>query len=417
LSTGALLQYRHRDNFYNYYLFTPEVTSGNGQPFTGIYDAVWFNNNGPQNPVGAVSTPGSYAARESIAAGYLQAGFHTGKVKINAGIRQELTMQHVNSAADPGTPFSENIGISYHDFLPSFNIIYSFNEKQDLRLSYFSAVSRPSLYDITFFNMDYDDYSVSGNPFLKRSTANNFDVRYDLYQPGIIDELQLTGFFKKIYDPFEKTLIGANDTLYPIPGNGLPYTPASKLTEQLRNYNTATNYGFEFSMVKNFSHLGITANYTFTDSRIEQLKKYKQRVDPQNQATDIITVSRLQQRPLQGQSKHVANMSFSYQLPRFGWTAQLVGIYTSRRIADVSGWYQLDDWQKENVIVDLSLEKTIGRHWKIFAKVTNLLNAGTKIYVNGNINGIPEQRENGKIMIEDGNSRGTMLMGAQFKMK
>ena len=416
-SGGTLLQYRHRDNFYNNYLFTPAITSGNGQPFTNIYDAIWFNNNGPQNPLGTVNTSGTYTARENITAWYVQAGFHTGKVKITAGIREEQTVQHVSSAADPGTPFSRDIDIHYRDWLPSFHIRYAFNEKQDLKLSYFRAISRPSLYDITFFNMDYDDYNVAGNPFLKRSTADNLDLRYEWYAPGILDELQLTAFYKRINDPYEKTLLNAADTLYPIPGNGLSYTPASKLTEQLRNYGTASNYGFEFSIVKNFSNIGITANYTFTSSRIDQAKKYKQRKDPQNTASDIITVTRLQQRPLQGQSKHLANLGVSYRLPRYGWTAQVVGVYTGRRINEVSGWYELDNWQKGFAMLDLSLEKVLGSRWRFFAKATNLLNAGTRLYINGNIAGIPGQTEKGKIIIENGNSRSTYLAGAQYRIK
>ncbi|HTE11204.1 MAG TPA: TonB-dependent receptor, partial [Chitinophagaceae bacterium] len=384
-SGGVLLQYRHRDNFYNNYLFTPAITSGNGQPFTNIYDAVWYNNNGPQNPLGTVNTSGTYTARENIGAWYVQARFHAGKVKINAGIREEQTVQHVSSAADPGTQFGRDISIRYRDWLPSVHIRYALTEKQDLKLSYFRAISRPSLYDITFFNMDYDDYNVAGNPFLKRSTAANFDLRYELYAPGILDELQVTAFYKHIKDPYEKTLLSAADTLYPIPENGLSYIPASKLTEQLRNYGEANNYGFEFSVVKNFNKICITANYTFTSSRIDQAKKYKQREEPQNPASGVITVTRLQQRPLQGQSKHLANLSLSYRLPRYGWTAQLLGVYTGRRINEVSGWYELDDWQKGSAMLDFSLEKVVGKRWRFFAKAANLLHAGTRVYVHGNM--------------------------------
>lgn len=404
ISGGALLQYRQRVNFYNIYTFVPAITSGNRQPFTNIYDAVWYNNNGPQNPLGTVNTPGTYAARENISAGYLQAKWHTSNWSITAGIRQEQTTQHVHSEADPGTPFGKAIGIRYRDWLPSIHLGYVLTPKQGIKLSYYKALSRPSLYDITFFNMDLDNYNVAGNPFLKRSTADNFDLRYELYAPGIMDALQVTAFYKRIEDPYEKTLLSATDTLYAIAANGQSYIPAGKLTEQLRNYGTANNLGVEFSAVKYFGNLGIIANYTFTYSRIRQTKKFKQREDPQNSASDIITVTKIQDRPLQGQSKHLANLSISYHLPHYGYTAQVTGVYTGRRIDEVSGWYNLDNWQKGYTNLDLSVEKTIKTHWRLFAKATNLLNAGTRIYIPGNIT------------IESSNYRSGYLIGVQYKV-
>lgn len=416
LSGGTLLQYRQRDNFYNNYTFVSAITSGNGQPFTNIYDAVWFNNNGPQNPLGTVNTAGTYTARENITAGYVQAVLHTGNWSITAGIREEQTTQHVHSAAEPGTPFGKEIRIQYQDWLPSVHIGFALTPKQDIKLSYYKALSRPSLYDITFFNMDLDNYNVAGNPFLKRSTADNFDLRYELYEPEVLDALQVTVFYKQIADPYEKTLLSATDTLYPISANGQPYIPASKLTEQLRNYSTATNMGIELTAIKYFGNLGIVANYTFTSSHIDQTKKYKQREDPQDPSSDIVTVTKVQQRPLQGQSKHLANLSISYHLPRYGYTVQVTGAYTGRRISEVSGWYNLDNWQKGYAMLDLSLEKTIKTHWRLFTKATNLLNAGTRIYVAGNISGIPEQTENGKVLIESSNYKSSYLIGVQYRM-
>ncbi len=416
LTAGTLLQYRRRDNFYNDYVFNPAITSGNGQPFTGIQDAVWLNNNGPQNPQGTVNTAGTYTAREDITAFYVQAGYQTGPVYVTAGLREEQTDQHVHSAVDPGIALGKEIGIHYRDWLPSFNLRYTLGNKQDLKLSWYRALSRPSLYDITFFNMNYDDYNIAGNPFLRRSTADNFDLRYEVYNPGVLDALQLTAFYKRIEDPYEKTLLGAADTLYPIPANGLSYIPAARLTQQLRNYGTATNYGFEFSLVKQFGGIGINANYTFTSSHIDQTKKYKQRKDPQDPASDIVTITRMEQRPLQVQSKHLGSLGLSYHTSRYGWTAQLQGVYTGARIDEVSGWYNLDNWQKAYTALDLSIEKTFGKHWRIFGKASNLLNAGTQIYLKGAIAGLPEQTAPGRLLIEKELHGRGYLLGVQYRI-
>jgi outer membrane cobalamin receptor len=417
LSGGTLLKYRQRDNFFNSYIFNPAITSGNGQPFSGIYDAVWLNNNGPQNPLGTVNTAGTYTARENITAFYVQAAYQKGPLYIMAGVREEHTEQHVRSAANPGTFLGKEIAIRYKDWLPSMSLRYALNAQQDLKLSWYEALSRPSLYDITFFNMNYDDYNIAGNPFLKRSTADNFDLRYELYQPGILEVLQATVFYKRIENPYEKTLLSAADTLYPIPANGLSYIPAAKLTEQLRNYGIASNYGIELSIVKQWNNIGVHANYTFTSSHIEQTRKYKQREDPKDVTSDIVTVTRTQERPLQGQSKHIGSLGLSYRLPRYGWYARLQGTYTGKRIDEVSGWYDLDNWQRAYTALDFTIEKTVGTHWRFFAKATNLLNAGTEIYVKATLPDIPEQMSPRRTLVEkEVHGRG-MLLGVQYRMR
>ena len=417
LSGGALLQFRRRDNFFNDYVFNPAITSGNGQPFTNIYDAIWLNNNGPQNPKGTVNTAGTYTAKENISAGYLQAAYQTGRWYMITGIRKESTVQHVRSAANPGTATGKTIVIRYRNWLPSISARYAIDEQQNLKLSWYQSLSRPSLYDITFFNMNYDDYNIAGNPFLERSTACNFDLRYELYQPGVLELLQLTAFYKRIEKPYEKTLLGAADTLYPIPANGLSYIPAARLTEQLRNYGTAGNYGFELALAKQWGNIGIQANYTFTSSHIKQTKKYKQRKKPDDPASDLITVTRTQDRPLQGQSKHLGSLGIGWRLPRYGWQLQLQGVYTGRRIEKISGWYELDNWQRAYAALDFTIGKTFDGHWRFFAKATNLLDAGAEIYVKGNLPGVPAQTLPGRIIIEkETNGRGCVL-GLQYRIR
>ena len=419
---GTLLRFRSRDNFYNNYIFNPAITNGNGQPFTDIYGAQWLNNNGPQNPLGTVNTSGTYTARENIIAFYAEAKLQVKKMDITAGLREEQTIQHLTSAVDPGIMYGKDIIISYHDWLPSVHLKYALSNQENIRLSYFKAISRPALYDITFFNMDYDDYNIAGNPFLKRSRADNVDLRYEIYAPKVVDVFQLTAFYKRIADPFEKTLLNANDTLYLIPQQGLSYTPAMKLTEQLKNFGAASNYGFELSLVKYFGVVGITANYTLTFSQITQTKKMKVRADQGNSASDIITISRQEKRPLQGQSMHLANLGLTYRLPRYGLFSQLAFTYTGRRIDYVSGWYGLDNWRKGYTTLDLSLEKKLGLNWKIFAKITNLLNTTTSVYVRqpglpGVISSIPGQTEKDRIVLERENNLSRCLIGVQFGLQ
>lgn len=417
LSGGTLLQFRHRDNFYNNYTFSPSITEGNGQPFTDIYHARWLNDNGPQNPRGTVNTAGTYAARENIAAFYGEGKFRIDSFTLVAGLREEQTIQDIHSAVDSGSRYGNHIHIRFNDWLPSFQVQAGLNEKQNVKLSYYKAISRPALYDITFFNVDYDDYNVAGNPFLKRSIADNLDIRYELYNSKVLDKFQGTIFYKQIHDPFEKTLLNAGDTLYKLPENGLSYIPVSKLTEQLRNYSTAQNWGIELSLAKGWNKLYIEGNYTFTSSRIEQAKRYKERSDPDNPRSDMIIVARNEIRPLQGQSKHVASLSLTYHLPADGLTVRLNSAYNSRRIADVSGWYGLDSWEKGYMALNLSAEKSIHSRWHLLFKVSNLLNSRNRVYVKGSSSGLPEQTERGHILIESTQSMRSVLLGIRYGIK
>ena len=400
LKAGTLLQYRNRTNFYNQYIFNPAYTESGGQPFTDIYHAVWYDSDGPQNPLGNVHTPGTYTGNERISAFFAELDMKVDRLDIITGVRSEYTRQGVASSVPPTDDLGQQVGIHYLDWLPSLHIRYALSSAQNLRFAYYQALSRPALYDVTYFNMNYDDYAVAGNPFLKRSTAANFDLRYEQYLPGVLDELQVTAFYKRLKNPYEKTLLNASDMLYPIPSGGLSYTPATKITEQLRNFDRAVNYGLDLSVAKSFGNISLVANYTFTASHVTQRKKFKQREIPNDVSSDIVTVTRMQTRPLQGQSRHVANAYIGYHLLRWGLNPQLTGIYTGKRIENVSGWYDMDNWQKGYVLVNASLEKTFNRRWQIFANVNNLLNAAPVVYMNRTVTGVPQQRERGKLVVE-----------------
>ena len=375
---GGLYRDKQRDNFYNSYIFQPIITGTQGQPFTDIYHAAWTNDNGPQNPLGAVSNPNTYTAHEYIGAGYLLFQWKGKKADWTGGVRYENTRQSFVSSVDPAISYGQKGSIRYHDFLPSVQMKYRLTNQQNLRASWYRSLSRPALYDVTFYSIQYEDYREAGNPFLKRSRADNLDLRYEWY-PGGLNLFQAGIFYKHIADPYERALLNANDELYPIPGQGLNYTPAGELTAQMRNAAAANDYGLELSLTKYFGRLGFQAGYTYTYSHITQPAKFKMRKDPADPSSDLVTVTRNEGRPLQGQSPHLANLSLLYQDTHHGWNARLSGIYTGRRIYSVSGWYGLDYWQRAYTVLDASVEKNIGRHIRVFTKANNLLNTITTV--------------------------------------
>ena len=373
LSTGGLYRNKQRNNFYNDYIFQPAITTNQGQPFIDIYHAQWTNNNGPQNPLGAVANPNTYSAQEYINAGYFSLKWKSQKAEWIAGIRYENTNQAYVSSIDPTVSYGRQGSIHYSDLLPSLQVKYRISDQQILRASGYKSISRPALYDVTFYSVQYEDYQEAGNPFLRRSRADNIDFRYELYSGGL-NVLQAGVFYKRIADPYERTLLNAGDELYPIPYQGLSYTPAGVLTSQMRNAPTANACGFEISSTKYLGRFGIQAGYTYTYSNIIVPDKFITRQDPSNQSSNLITVTRNESRPLQGQSPQLANLSLLYMDNLNGWNASLSCIYTGTRIYSASGWYGLDYWQRGYVIMDASLEKKLNKKIKIFVKVTNPFN-------------------------------------------
>ena len=175
--------------------------------------------------------------------------------------------------------------------LPDAHYKYKLSNKANIRLSYFTSISRPALYDVTFYSIQYEDYREVGNPFLEHARAHNIDLQYELYEKNNT-LFRVNIFYKYIIDPYEKTLLNANDELYPVADQGLLYTPAGQLTEQMKNFAPATNYGIELSAVKSFGKFSVSANYTFTSSAIVQQKKFKTRADVNDVSSDIITISK-----------------------------------------------------------------------------------------------------------------------------
>ena len=132
----------------------------------------------------------------------------------------------------------------------------------------------------------------------------------------------------------------------------------------------------EASYTRNWEKWGGALHYTFTLSRPTQTEtKWKTRTDLQNPASDIVTISRDETRPLEGQSKHLGGLSIWYKDPR-SCTAQVSFVYTAgARISDVSGWYGLDQWQRGYALLELAgAERKLGTRFRL-AKASGLLNA------------------------------------------
>lgn len=344
-STGGMFRFKKRDSFFNEYTF--DSATGNGH--VQVFGQDWNNFDGiliSPREFGNVGDPLNYDADENVAAVYAMAKLNLPNWELIAGLRIENTNQGYS------LKFPRNVDPTgrqkYTDYLPSIHIKRLLTDRMNLRLSYARAINRPSFFEIVPYSIINEEYKEKGNPSLKHTVADNVDLRWEFF-PKFSEQFMAGLFYKHLQNPIEYGLINEGQDTYYMP----------------MNMGNANNMGAELDILKYFNKFGIKANYTFTHSRITTDKRTMQ-------GNDIITVR--QSRPLFGQAAHVANLSLLFKDSRNGLDAQLTGSFISRRLADVSNWYDNDIWENDYFRMEISAEKSFRCGVAIFLKATNLLN-------------------------------------------
>ncbi len=351
-STGGMYRDKTRHSTYDDYNINESGATNQ------IYDGnINDNSFAVQNAAGSASDALNYDFTEKIGAAYGMFKFTAGNLLAIGGVRYENTNQQWTTGAPVNSVIGANGSISYFDVLPSLNLKYTLDNKQDVRFSYYSAISRPNFYElIPHTEGDPDaDYTEVGNPYLKRITSNNLDLRYEFF-PQALDQLLAGVFYKSIQNPIEYAVV--------LPAHAVDYVLEPE------NFGNANNYGFELDATKYVRNFGLRLNYTYTNSEITTTKLLDYRDANGNLTHRNVT----QTRPLQDQSKNIGNLSFLYREPKSGFDAQVSAVYTGARIYAVSPYLDNDIWQKGFVTLDVSAEKRIFKKFYIYAKATNLTN-------------------------------------------
>jgi hypothetical protein len=396
-SVGGMYRNKTRTSTYDQYALRPT------DPSTQIYDGnINHNNFTVFNGEGTSTNALNYDATENVGAGYAMAKINWRKLELTGGARYENTSLDWTSAVSK-TVSGKTGKITYYDVLPSALLKYNLDKHQALRLSYYSAISRPNFYEvIPHIGGDPDaDYQERGNSNLKRTTADNFDLRYEYYPRGL-DQLLAGVFYKRLNNPIEYALENVGTNVYYMPDN----------------FGKASNYGFELDVTKYLRQFGVRANYTYTHSAITTSKTqyYSTATGTSERQVD-------QTRPLQGQSAHVANISLLFKDDnKLGLNAQLAMNYTSKRINTVSQFLDNDIWQKGFTQMDFSIEKTFCRRFAVYAKVNNILNTPYELeirqpYTASGITGaVPHQTLGKNTFVRKDTYGANYLLGVKFKL-
>lgn len=401
LSAGGMFRDKDRSSFFNEYTFKPSAeqrTLVRGRDWHN-FDEIKFNV--PR--YGNLSDPLNYDATEQVGAAYLMGKLVSGRWELTAGLRAEHTDQGYTLLYP--TEGARNKGNQkYWDWLPDVHAKYHVHTDANLRFSYARSINRPSFFEIVPYKLLGEDYNERGNPDIRHTVADNFDLRYEWF-PTASEQLMAGVFYKRIDNPIEYGMATSGQDTYYMP----------------ENFGTAHNMGLELDITKFFRRFGVKANYTYTYSRIKTNKTIEVKNPDPNAETTTITQTVMQTRPLYGQAAHVANLSLLYKDPENGWDAQLALNYTGKRLCIVSRFYDNDSWTDGYTQLDASVEKKFGRTgWSIFAKANNLLNLPLIQYVKKNERnahlGADIERHKGGLLERKEKHGQSFLVGVRFKL-
>lgn len=373
LKAGGLYRHKQKENLQNEYIqfaLGGANSIGSRQQFSTIYAA----RDSILNPNGTTGyDKNNFNAYENITAGYGEFKYSLRKLDIFGGIRVENTEQgyHYKQLVLDAV---DHVKKTYIDILPSLHFKYRLNAKTNIRLSYFKSLSRPNYYEIIPYNrLGINGDTQVGNPDLLHTTADNLDLRYEFF-PKPDEQFFVGAFYKNLQNPIENAFVSS--------GSQLVFKPTNSASN-------ATIYGVEVVYSRQFKNVGLSGNYAYVNSKVLAPK-----IDPFTNVRD-----KLQSRPLQGQAKHELNLSVDYNNPKKNYYLQLAYQYLGKTLSEVYPNYGYDYYQQPQSIVSASADKKIGKHFTLFGKFNNLLNAPKIIELNNLLTGKDVTKSSGIIGI------------------
>nr|MBA2745959.1 TonB-dependent receptor [Flavisolibacter sp.] len=252
------------------------------------------------------------------------------------------------------------------DFLPSLNLTYAVNTKNQLRASVSQTVARPEFREIAPFQFfDYEQiWGVAGNTELKRTSILNADLRYEFY-PKAGEVISLGLLAKSFNDPIELRMDGGSNS--------------DRWLFTYANVDKAFLYGVEMEIRKDLSfiserlkNLTVIGNLTYLESEVKLLTE---------QSTGQVIE---QDRPLFGMSPYLINGGLQFN--NNGWNATALYNRIGPRLALVgdpkgAGFY--DIYEKPRNVLDLQVSRKVFNdkgEWKL--TVSDLLNNRYAFYDN-----------------------------------
>ncbi len=368
------------------------------------YDALGLVNSGFYNQVrnpNADVLSGNWSVTEKVDTGYVQLGFDHNLWSMpftgNFGVQYVRTDQSSEGFASRQTGTAQSLtvpetgGLEFDEILPAVNMILEVAPDHYLRAAVARTLARPRMDDMRASrNVSYDvgragstDINNSpwggggGNPELRPTTANVFDLSYEWYFANRTGYLSLAAFYKDL-ETFVFTRNQLVDfTGYPI-GPITPTNPEPVLRQGIISApdNGEGGYiqGLEFAVSAPFEIIhpalegfGAQFSISYTESEIEP-----DGVNPT---------------PLPGLSETVANLTVYYE--KNGWQLRASNRYRDDFLGEVAGFGNgrtLRSVAAENIVdaqIGYEFQSGILEGASVLFQVNNLTDEPFKTFENG----------------------------------
>ena len=299
---------------------------------------------------------------ENVYAGYFQYDISFGKLNLLSGLRIEATdatygANENSPGSDPNNPASYhfvNRNSNYINYFPTFQARYEILDNLQARFAYSTAIGRPAFNQVTASSTTNvgNQTIVTGNPGLKPTTANNFDLTLEYYPAP--SALVTVAFFDKEFSDyiFTRTIR--------VPINGVTFNESTFL-----NSPNAHARGVEFNYEQQFAFLpgplngfGAGFNYTYVDSQGEARP---------GETTQLPFTSR-----------NLYNWSIFYR--KYGIDVTLSAQHTDKNLSSVGASSRTDLYFDARTTLDLAASYTFSNGVGVYFNVKNLTDAPWRIY-------------------------------------
>lgn len=278
--------------------------------------------------------------------------FHEEGIAADDPVRGTVGDVAINGASAPEPKPAVPGTIDRWDILPSANFIYRLVDEEtaptNLRLGYFRSLARPSFREFSVVQLyDYGLRSFTfGNPDLRMVSIDNFDLRLERFLKNG-NTVSLSGFYKRFDGHIE-----------------LLQTQAGGFT--WRNAKLSEVYGLELEgRVSLMRSLEWRGNLSWMYSRSDIPRGV-------NGTTGTFSTRMF------GQAPWLVNSTLSYAPDSSGFSASVSYNVQGPKLAITNSETAPDAIRAYEVprhIVDLTVGQKLGRHWSLYGRVRNLLNA------------------------------------------
>lgn len=391
--------------YFSMHNFTTEntqnyVTHRNGERknFIGSFDYDKINNFvdiyrlKPDAVKNYYAETNNYNLNESVFANYAMFKLKIGDVvTLIPGFRHEASdNKYVGIYSDlsgdygqSGSLRPDSVNINYGVFLPHLHLKIKPLSWFDIRASFSTTLARPDYtYLIPFTNINrVGELEIAkGNPYLKPSVSDNYDLFFTAYS-GKLGLLSIGGFYKNIKNIFFPFTTGLNNDSLAL---AYGFNPIGFLGGELKTFENASESnvkGLEFEYQTNLNFLpGFLKNFVFSINyarlfsrtnifsfREETITK---RIPPFTIIRQVFIYPYEREVDLIGQARHIFNTSLGYDFK--GFSVRGSASYQGTKLSGYSAIADKDRFDTGFWRFDFAFKHRLNKNINLFLNVNNL---------------------------------------------